>query len=497
VKVSYNRNMNWLLSLFRRNTTPTSSTAPVLLTNTVTGSKEVFSPYKAGIASLYSCGPTVYSRAQIGNLRAYIFSDLVARILSQAGYRVRRVINITDVGHLVSDADEGEDKMSVASMREGKTAEEIADTYTRLFIEDLQALSVDTESIKFPRATEYIPEQIALIELLEKQGFTYRTSDGIYFDTARFPAYGAFAKGSHANTREAAFADIGRRITSNKEKHHPADFALWRFSTHQASRLQEWKSPWGSGFPGWHVECSAMARALLGQPIDIHTGGIDHIPVHHTNEIAQSVAAYQTPLARYWMHQAFLTVDGTKVSKSLKNEIYLSDIMERGFDPLALRYFFLQAHYSSTMSFTWEALAASNEALSRLRKQAETLRELAKDHRAPSEEGRRLLSLLRDDVGTPQALAYLWEVVKDEDITPSKAWDAVCIADEVFGLGLTHSSLKEEVLPAEVVQMAQERDSARQEGNFTRADELRIHIENRGYRVDDGPSGTVVTRVGR
>jgi cysteinyl-tRNA synthetase len=490
--------MKSLLSLFRRTSRYTDSSAPLLFNNSLTGQKEVFSPHKAGIATLYSCGPTVYSKAQIGNLRAYVFSDLVARVLMQAGYHVRRVINITDVGHLVSDADEGEDKMSVGATREGKTATEIADTYTRLFIEDLSALSVDTKSIRFPRATEYIAEKIALIELLEKGGHTYRTADGIYFDTSTFPSYGAFAHGAHATTRESALADIGRRITNNKEKHSPADFALWRFSHQGASRLQEWQSPWGRGFPGWHVECSAMARSLLGQPIDIHTGGIDHIPVHHTNEIAQSEAAYHTPLARFWLHQAFLTVDGAKVSKSLGNNVYLSDIVKRGFHPLSLRYFFLQAHYSTSVSFTWEAIAASNEALHRLWKLADSARELAKGKRAPSAESRRLISLLRDNLSTPQVLALLWEIVKDDELSPAQTWDAVCVADEVFGLELVSAPEgADDTLPEDVVSMARERDTARQNQDFASADQLRIHIENRGYRVDDGPSGTVVTRVGR
>jgi len=489
--------MKSFLSLFERSSRATESTAPILFTNTLTSQKEVFSPYKAGIATLYSCGPTVYSRAQIGNLRAYIFSDIVARVLLQAGYHVRRVINITDVGHLVSDADEGEDKMSVGATREGKTAAEIADTYTRLFIEDLSALSVDTKSIRFPRATDYIPEQIALIELLEKGGHTYRTSDGIYFDTSTFQGYGAFAHGAHATTRESALADIGRRITNNKEKRSPADFALWRFSSQGSSRLQEWQSPWGRGFPGWHVECSAMSRALLGQPIDIHTGGIDHIPVHHTNEIAQSEAAYHTPLARYWLHQAFLTVDGTKVSKSLGNDLYLSDITEKGFHPLSLRYFFLQAHYSSSISFTWDAISASNEALHRLWKLADATRVLAKDRRTPSAQSRRLIALLRDNLNTAQALAKLWDIVKDDELSPSKVWDAIMLADEVLGLELVSDSRgTSEILPEDVVSMAKERDTARQNQDFASADQLRIHIENRGYRVDDGPSGTVVTRVG-
>ncbi len=487
--------MSWFSVFGRRPSVATKSNAPLLFQNTLTGAKEIFTPYRAGTATLYSCGPTVYSKAQIGNLRAYVFSDSISRVLTQAGYRVRRVINITDVGHLVSDADEGEDKMQVGSKREGLSAEDIASKYTRVFIDDLSSLNIDTNDIRFPKATEYIKEQIELIQLLEQKGYTYKTSDGIYFDTARFAGYGVLDTHGAKHTKEAAVAEIGRRITANKEKHLPADFALWRFSPAGPARAQEWQSPWGRGFPGWHVECSAMARSLLGQPVDIHTGGIDHIPVHHTNEIAQSEAAYGTSLARFWMHQAFLTIDGEKVSKSLGNDIYLSDISEHGFHPLSLRYFFLQAHYSTTMSFTWDALKASDEALRRLWKLARDTRALSSERRSPSDASRRIMALLRDDLSTPQALALLWETLRDDELTPAQQWDAVVVADEVLGLLLSSppAAAAPLPLPEDIEEMARERDMARSNKDFARADQLRIHIENRGYRVDDGPSGTVVT----
>ncbi len=455
----------------------------------------MFTPYRAGVATLYSCGPTVYSKAQIGNLRAYVFSDTIARVLSQSGYRVRRVINITDVGHLESDADEGEDKMQVGARREGLTAEAIASKYAKLFIEDLNLLNIDTVETKFPKATEYIKEQIELTKILEQKGYVYPTHDGMYFDTSRFSGYGAFSGSSTSQTRESAIADIGRRITQNKDKHHPADFALWRFSSPSKSRQQEWQSPWGLGFPGWHSECSAMARALLGQPVDIHTGGIDHIPVHHTNEIAQSMAAYGTPLARFWMHQAFLNIDGTKVSKSLGNDVYLSDIQAKGYHPLALRYFFAQAHYRTSLSFTWEALKASDEALRRLWKIARDIRALSSEHRAPSDQSRRIIALLRDDLALPQALALLWETLRDDELTAPQLWDAIVVADEVLGLHLSNppsvaTPLK---LPQNIEELVQERDQARLARDFARSDELRIHIETCGYLVEDTPSGTVVT----
>jgi cysteinyl-tRNA synthetase len=489
--------MAWFPAFWHRRESRTVSSAPILLTNTLTGKKEIFTPHKAGVATLYSCGPTVYSKAQIGNLRAYVFADTIARVLTQAQYHVRRVINITDVGHLVSDADEGEDKMLVGATREGLSAEDIASKYTNLFMTDLVLLGVEVGDIRFPRATEYIPEQIALTKELEKKGHTYRTSDGIYFDTTSFPGYDVFGTHNAMTTKEAAVADLGRRITLNREKHSPADFALWRFSTPNSSRLQEWDSPWGRGFPGWHVECSAMARALLGQPIDIHTGGIDHIPVHHTNEIAQSQAAYGAPLARYWMHQAFLTVDGTKVSKSLGNDVYLSDIADRGYHPLALRYLFLQAHYSSSVSFTWDALAASDEALKRLWRLARDARALSSEKRAASEPGRRIMALVRDDLATPQALALLWETLKDDEIPPAQVWDTLCIAEELFGLRLTNPPATQAPapLPEDIQALVDERDAARAARDFARSDELRIHIQDRGYLVEDSPSGTRVTNV--
>jgi cysteinyl-tRNA synthetase len=362
-------------------------------------------------------------------------------------------------------------------------------------MEDLGALNIDTPSIRFPKATEYIPEQIAIIKTLEEKGFTYRTSDGIYFDTGRFPGYGAFSSHAEQHSRESAVADIGRRITLNKEKHTPADFALWRFSPTGVERMQEWPSPWGRGFPGWHIECSAMARALLGQPLDIHTGGIDHIPVHHTNEIAQSEAAFGTPLARFWLHQAFLTVDGTKVSKSLGNDVFLSDISEKGFHPLALRYFFLQAHYRTNVSFTWEALRASDEALRRVWKIARDVRALSSERRTPSNNSRRIIALMRDDLALPQALALLWETLRDDELTPAQIYDALVVADEVLGLKLSDPPpvAPPPALPEDIEEMVQERDKARQARDFARSDELRIHIENRGYLVEDSPHGTVVT----
>ncbi|HRH55561.1 MAG TPA: cysteine--tRNA ligase [Candidatus Paceibacterota bacterium] len=484
--------MKWLSSLFARKSEPVTSDAAILLYNTHSGRKDVFSPIRAGIATMYSCGPTVYSRATIGNLRAYVFADTIARVLHEAGYRVRRVINITDVGHLTDDADSGEDKMEKGAREQGLSAQDIAARYTKTFLEDIRALGVDTDDISFPRATDYIEEQIEIIKKLEERGYTYRTADGIYFDTKQFPNYGALDHGG-AKLREEAFAEVGRRIKANADKKHPADFALWKFSPRGARRQQEWTSPWGVGFPGWHVECSAMARSLLGQPLDIHTGGIDHIPVHHTNEIAQSEAAYDKPLARFWMHGAFLTIEDRKISKSAGDDIYLSDIADKGIDPRALRYLFLQAHYRSPLSFSWDALEAADAALARLTKAAALIKEEAKDCTKPSEWSRRMHALLRDDLATPAALALLWEAVKDEDLGREEQLGVIEVADSALGLGLLRTSAVE-AIPEHVYALIEEREVARTERDFARADAIRIHIESSGYHVEDGASGPIVTR---
>lgn len=466
----------------------TVSTSPIFLTNTLSGKKEPFAPLKAGQATLYSCGPTVYSRAHIGNLRSYIFSDLIARTLKDAGYHVRRVINITDVGHLVSDADQGEDKMEKSARESGTSAAAIAEEYTQLFMEDIALLNIDTKDILFPRATEYIKEQIALITNLEEKGYTYRIKDGIYFDTAAYPGYGKLGVQKEG---------VGR-IEENDEKKNFADFALWKFSSPHEKRQQEWDSPWGRGFPGWHIECSAMSKALLGETIDIHTGGMDHISVHHNNEIAQSEAASGKPFVRYFMHNAFLTMESEKVSKSLGNVVYLSDLENRGIHPLALRYLFLQAHYRSPVSFSWDSVEAANEALHRLWRLSAEFKEESKGVAKPSEASIHMTTLLRDDLATPAALAFLWETLRDTHIDAKEAWGVIEAADTILGLSLTNppsgGHLHDEDIPEDVQKLIQERQAARIARDFARADELRIHIENRGYAVEDRPDGVVVTR---
>lgn len=464
--------------------------ARVLLTNTLLGGKEVFIPLKPRQVLMYTCGPTVYGPAHIGNLRAYVFSDTLARTLMGAGYRVRRVINITDVGHLTSDADEGEDKMTVGARREGATPQEIAERYTQRFIDDLTELNIDTDVILFPRATEYIREQIAMAKTLEEKGFAYRASDGLYFDTSRFPGYGRLGNLSGAELKS------GARVAAAEGKRHASDFALWRKA--RPGNLQQWDSPWGRGNPGWHIECSAMSRALLGEQIDIHTGGEDHITIHHNDEIAQSEAASgRSPFVRYWLHNAFMTTAGEKASKSVGNVVYLKDITARGYHPLALRYFFLQAHYRTPLSFTWEALAGAAAALSRLWRLAGEIRDEAKGRGAPSEARERFLALCRDDLSTPQAVGMLWETLRSEEYASEEKWGLLETAERHLGLSLLASPAEgpEEDLPAEVRDIAARREAARVRKDFAEADTLRDELARRGYHVEDRPEGPVLTRI--
>ncbi len=489
---------------------PEALNLPIFVTNTLSGKKETFIPIKPGVATMYSCGFTVYSQAHIGNIRPYVFSDILARTLKTSGYHVRRVINITDVGHLVSDADEGEDKMEMGAKREGTTAEEIAMRYTNLFMQDLRLVNLDTNDILFPRATQYIQEQIAMAKTLEEKGYTYKTSDGIYFDTSKFPDYGKLGGLSDADIKEGTSESIEDRVALagrtrlkefTSEKRNPQDFALWKFSPRNAAkRQQEWPSPWGVGFPGWHLECSAMVRALLGDTIDIHTGGIDHIPVHHNNEIAQSECSLGHPFVHYWMHNAFLTVDGQKISKSLGNTVYLSDITARGFHPLALRYFYLQAHYSSTISFSWETIAAAQEALTRLWRLSATIQNESKSIPVPHEIQKRFTQLLHDDLSTPQALAYLWEILRDEDYTPKEKLGLLETADSVLGLSLINppeSARRRSVdeLPADIQTLVKDREKARVAHDFEKADTIRTKLQNRGYRVEDAEKGAFLTLI--
>jgi cysteinyl-tRNA synthetase len=460
------------------------------LYNTLTRKVEEFKPIRDKEVAVYSCGPTVYWFAHIGNMRAYLFADVLRRAFEFAGYRVKQVVNITDVGHLVGDADEGEDKMIVAMRREGKTAYDIAEFYAQAFFRDLGRLNILPVS-EYPRATAHIPEQIAMIQRLETNGFTYQTSDGIYFDTSKLPEYGKLSGQKSEEKKAGARVEMG-------EKRNATDFALWKFSPSTTDstprREMEWDSPWGVGFPGWHIECSAMSQKYLGVPFDIHTGGIDHIPVHHENEIAQTLGADGVPEANVWMHSEFITVDGGKMSKSLGNVYTIEDLIDRGYDPIAYRYFVLGAHYRSKLNFTWEALDAAQNALKRLR---ETVREWNRsselDLLDQSDLSSGFLSSfsaeLENDLNTPKALSVLWGLVEDQTISSTTKSSIALSMDRVLGLGLDAYVGKQEEIPDEILALAKQRDAARAAKDWGESDRLRDAIADRGFSVEDTASG--------
>lgn len=450
------------------------------LYNTLTRKKETFKPIEVGKVGLYSCGPTVYWYQHIGNLKAYIFSDLLKRTLEFNGYKVKHVINITDVGHLTSDADEGEDKMEKAAAREGKTAKEIADYYFNLFSADLKKLNILFPNV-WCKATEHIKEQIALIKKLEEKGYTYKTSDGIYYDTSKFKNYGKLAKLDIEGLR------AGERIDM-KEKKNKTDFALWKFSEEEGKRQQEWDSPWGVGFPGWHIECSAMGMKYLGETFDIHTGGVDHIPIHHTNEIAQSESAIGKKFVNYWMHENFLTFKGEKVSKSKGGLFTLTELEEKGFEPLVYRYFILTGSYRQPIDFSLEILESSKNAYKRLKN---IISELKDDGKINEQYLKEFKEAIDDDLNTPNALAVLWKLVRDEKAEGKlKTIEKI---DSVLGLKLTDE--QEIEVPNEVKKLVKEREEMRKKKNWEESDNLRRRIEKLGYIVDDTNEGSKVKKI--
>ena len=452
------------------------------LYNTLTRKKEEFLPLEKNHVGIYTCGPTVYWYQHIGNLRSYVFADILKRVFLYEGYSVKHIINVTDVGHLTSDANEGEDKIEKAAKKEHKTAKEISHYYFNLFERDLKIMNI-LEPTKWVWATEHIKEQIDLIKELEKKGFTYKTSDGIYFDTAKVEDYGKLAK------LKIEDLEGGKRVSLG-EKKNKTDFALWKFSEEIGKRQQEWESPWGIGFPGWHIECSAMASKYLGKQFDIHTGGEDHIPVHHTNEIAQSECAFgKKPWVKYWLHGAFLKFDNEKMSKSTGKILTLSELKEKGFDELDYRYFLLTAHYRKQLNFTLENLESARNSLKRLKNIIETIKidkEVNKDYLKDFEIA------IEDDLDMPKALQILWELVRDQ--SAKGKYKTIEEMDKVFGLDL----LKKETIkiPGEVKKLVEERDKARKEKNWKLSDDIRDKIKNLGWIINDTPEGVKLEKNG-
>lgn len=456
------------------------------LYNTLTRQKEVFKPLKAGEAGIYTCGPTVYNYAHIGNMRTYVFEDGLVRTLNFLGCKVKRVMNITDVGHLVSDADSGEDKMEVGAKREGKSAWDIARFYTEAFFKDYKALNCLMPDVTCP-ATDYIKEMIDLVSTLEQKGFAYRIGDGIYFDTAKLPDYGKLAGKSHMEGIQE-----GARVEVNADKRNPHDFALWKFSAPGEQRQMEWPSPWGVGFPGWHLECSAMAMKHLGNTIDIHCGGEDHVAVHHTNEIAQSEAATGSTFANYWLHGRFLVMADTgKMAKSAGGFLTVETLKEKGYDPLAYRYFCFSAHYRKQLEFSWEAMDTSAKSVEALRAAVAKLKAEAK---APllSKNSPAYLAFteaLADDLNLSLALATLWGVLRSPAPAEEKLGFAL-EADKVLGLDLDRAPVQE-ALPPELAALIKEREAARKAKDFKRSDELRKALSDKGVLIEDTPKGTI------
>lgn len=459
------------------------------LYNTLSRSVEEFTPISESEVTMYTCGPTVYDYTHIGHARKYIGDDILKKVLRANGYKVKHVMNITDVGHLTGEeTDSGDDKLEKGATERNMTVWEVAKFFEEYFFKAMDSVNIERADI-VARATEHVSEQIKLIERLEKNGFTYVTEEAIYFDVSKFPTYTELSK-QKLEEKETSRAEV--RVDS--QKRNPQDFALWFFTVgHFENHTMRWPSPWGEGFPGWHIECSAMSMQYLGDTIDIHTGGIDHITVHHTNEIAQSEAATNKKFVNYWVHYNFLNINDEKMSKSKKNFLRVEDIIEMGFDPIAMRYAFLQTHYRDEVNFSRESLQAAQNALNKLR---EIVREWD-----PSGETSHLSSYyetfldhLNYDLNTASALARMWELVKSNIETNQKARDILAM-DKILGLNLHEYVGKEITIPSEVQRLMNLRERARHDKQFGTSDELRDEIKKLGYEVLDTNDGQKIKKI--
>ena len=457
--------------------------------NTLTRQKEEFKPINPKFVTMYSCGPTVYNYAHIGNLRTYIFMDLIRRTLKLSGYKIKGVMNITDVGHLMADNDDGEDKMAVAAKKQNKTPWEIAEYYSKIFFEDLQKLNIGKPEI-IAKATEHIDDMIKYVQNLESHGFSYETSDGIYFDIAKFPNYGCL---SRANLEDQL---AGARVEVNDEKRHPADFALWKKA--DPLHIMQWQSPWGMGYPGWHIECSAMSQKYLGKTFDIHSGGVDHIPIHHENEIAQNEAITGEKSVNYWIHGEFMLVDNGKMSKSLGNTYTIAQLEEKGYSPLDFRFFCLNTHYRKKLNFTFDGLDAAKVSRERL------MQALA-SHKASSTPTnpdtiakfkQDFHAAIEDDINVPLALGILFTAIKEPK--SKDIYELALYFDKELGLSLDKlPALKEESVdvPEEVMALVEKRKEAKKNKDFALADSIRGEILALGYNVLDTREGVKVTPI--
>jgi cysteinyl-tRNA synthetase len=474
------------------------SVPPIHLHDTRRRAVVPFEPIHEGEARIYTCGPTVYGPQHLGNMRSQLMPDLLRRVLSAAGYRTTYVTNITDVGHLVSDADEGEDKVEVAAASSGETVAEITGRWTEQWASDRRRLGC-LEPDAVPRASEHIAGQIAMVQTLEAQGHTYRIDDGVYFDVSTFPRYAEFA-GLSLDDLEAT-----GRVENVADKRHPADFALWKLTPPGVKRLQEWDSPWGPGFPGWHIECSVMATEELGSPFDIHTGGVDHIRVHHTNEVAQSECALGLhPWVSIWMHNEFLDLGGEKMSKSKGHVLVVDSLVERGIDPLAFRYFFLQAHYRQQQAFTFDLVAAAGTALRRLVHHAVVARDAVGGDASGGDPTRTeplrtaFWAALADDLNAPRALSVVSTVARSAELTAADRWSLLADFDRALGFGLASAvdpeGAGDESADPRIAALLQEREAARAARDFATADRIRDELAAEGLEVVDTPDGPQARR---
>ncbi|MFA5878536.1 MAG: cysteine--tRNA ligase [Candidatus Staskawiczbacteria bacterium] len=454
------------------------------LYNTLKRKKEEFKPIKNKRAGVYSCGPTIYWNQHIGNMYAYIQWDAMVRFLKYSGIKVKWVMNITDVGHMTSDEDHGEDKMEKGAKREGLTVWQIADKYIKQFVESMELLNIQRPDV-LCRATEHIKDQIELIKKIEKNGFTYKTDTGLVFDTAKFPDYAKFSK---LNLKKQM---AGSRVKIDPEKKNPWDFLLW--VTNQPTHLMQWDSPWGRGFPGWHIECTAMSTKYLDKIFDIHTGGKEHIPVHHTNEIAQAFGAFGKQTANYWLHNEWLLLNKGKISKSLGNVILVTDLIDKKFDPLSLRYLALTSHYRQGLNFTWQGLGAAQNALENLRNRIIEFKKAGGKIKKENitKYKNKFIEIIENDLNFPQAIALAWNVVKDKKLSEKEKYTILIDFDTVFGLKL--KDVKSDHIPVEINNLAKKREAARKIKDWQGADDMRKEIESKGYLVNDTPTGPEIT----
>ena len=464
--------------------------ADIYLFNSLSRKKEKFIPINKDFVGMYTCGPTVYDYASIGNFRTYSLADILLRTLKYNGYKVKHIMNLTDVGHLtgdnLGDSDLGEDRLEKAAKKERKTAWDIAKFYTDKFLTDFEKLNL-VKPDKFIKATEHIKEQVDLVKKLEEKGLTYETADGVYFDTEKFEEQTGKRYGELSTLDQIK---EGVRVEINPDKKNPRDFALWKVSPKEAKRDMEWESPWGIGFPGWHIECSAMSMKYLGETFDIHVGGEDLRSTHHPNEVAQSEGATGKKFVNYWIHGAFLKVDGGRMGKSMGNAYRISDLEKKGFSALDLRYFYLSGKYNEPINFTWESLEASKTSLKKLKSLIQSFKTekqrttLSQDKNIKIEQYQnKFTNSINDDLNTPQALAVLWEMVKSS-IPGSDKYDLALSFDEILGLRL-NEEVKQKEISEEIRNLIQKRDILRKEGKFMEADVIRKEIEDRGFNIED------------